>query len=402
MPVGQLAPAGTAVYPSEIVRWLAARDRQHSVEELRQALCERYDVPHTFLVCSGRAAMFVVLRTLARLAGPSKCEVIVPAYTCYSVAATVVRAGLRVRVCDIDPDTLSYDLTALAANDFGNVLAVLSANLYGIPNDLPAIEAIAKRNGVYLLDDAAQSLDARIGGRAVGTFGDVGLFSFDKGKNITSVQGGVIVTRSDSLAMELQRAVAELPPPPAARTLLQSVQQLAYTLLLRPWLYWLPARAPLLRLGETVYTTEYPVERYSEFLAPLVAQQLRRIHDIGAARVRIAHRIQQALETMPALRHVRLLPGAEPVFPRLPIFVPDAAARGRLLTALTRRRLGATGSYPLSIVDIPELRPHLAPTTLPTPGGRQVAATIVTLPTHRFVSTDHIASMQAAAREALT
>lgn len=401
MPVGQLAPAGTAVYPSEIVRWLAARDRQRSAEELRQALCERYGVPHALLVSSGRAAMFLVLRTLARLAGPSKCEVIVPAYTCYSVAATVVRAGLRVRVCDIDPDTLSYDLNALAANDFGNVLAVLSANLYGIPNDLPAIEGIAKRNGVYLLDDAAQSLDARIGGRAVGTFGDVGLFSFDKGKNITSVQGGVIVTRSDALATELQRAMAELPFPPAARTLLQSAQQLAYTVMLRPWLYWLPARAPFLRLGETVYTTEYPVERYSEFLAPLVAQQFRRIGDISAARVRIAHRIQQALETIPTLRRVHLLPGAEPVFPRLPLFAPDSAARTRLLVALARRRLGATGSYPLSIADIPQLGPQLASPPAPTPGGRQVAATIVTLPTHRFVTPGHIASMLTAAREAL-
>ncbi len=403
MPVGQLAPAGTAVRPSEIVSWLAgAPDSVQAAERLRQALCERYGVPHAFLVSSGRAAMFLILRALSRLAGPQKREVIVPAYTCYSVAATVVRAGLRVRVCDIDPETLSYDLAALAVQDFSNVVAIITANLYGIPNDLPAIEAIAKRNNVYLLDDAAQSLNARIGGRAVGTFGDVGLFSFDKGKNITSVQGGVIVTRSDALGAELQRVVTELPAPPASRTLLQTAQQLAYTLLLRPWLYWMPANVPALKLGDTLYTTEYPVERYSAFLAPLVAAQFRRIDAISAERVCVAHAIQSALETVPGLRAVRLLSGAQPVFPRLPMLASDAGTRERVLRALQQNRLGATRSYPLSITDIPDLQPHLASGSSPAPAGQRVASTILTLPTHHYVTPRHIAHMAATAREALT
>lgn len=402
MPVGQLAPAGTAVRPREIIGWLAgASDSVHAAERLRQAFCERYGVRHAFLISSGRAAMFLILRTLARLAGPTKFEVIVPAYTCYSVAATVVRAGLRVRVCDIDAETLSYDLGALAGSDFSNVLAIVTANLYGMPNDLAAIEALAKRNGVYLLDDAAQSLDARIDGRAAGTFGDVGLFSFDKGKNITSVQGGVIVTDSDLLGAELRRAVAELPAPPAVRTSTQALQQLAYTLLLRPWLYWMPANVPLLKLGETRYTTEYPVERYSPFLAPLIAAQFRRIDAISAERVRIAQSIQRALEHIPGLRSVRLLPTAQPVFPRLPMRAHDADTRRRVLCALQRRRLGATGSYPLSIADVPELRPHLAFGSSPAPAGRFVASTLLTLPTHHYVTPRHIAHMAAAAREAL-
>lgn len=402
MPVGQLAPAGTAVRPSEIVSWLAgAPDSVQAAERLRQALCDRYGVPYAFLVSSGRAAMFLVLRMLSRLAGPQKNEVIVPAYTCYSVAAAAVRAGLRVRVCDIDPETLSYDLPALAVQDFSKVVAIITANLYGIPNDLPAIEAIAKRNNVYLLDDAAQSLNARIGGRAVGTFGDVGLFSFDKGKNITSVQGGVVVTRSDALGSELQRVVAELPTPPVSRTLLQTAQQLAYTLLLRPWLYWMPANLPALKLGDTVYTTEYPVERYSAFLAPLVAAQLRRIDTISAERVRVAYAIQSAIEAVPELRAVRLLSATQPVFPRLPMLASDAGRRERVLRALQRNRLGATRSYPLSIADIPDLQPHLAPGLLPAPGGQRVASTILTLPTHHYVTPRHIEHMAAATCEAL-
>ena len=82
------------------------------------------------------------------------------------------------------------DPAALERCDFSRVLAVVTANLYGIPNALPDLERIARERGVYLLDDAAQSLGARLGGRAVGTFGDAGLYSFDKGKIICTIQGG--------------------------------------------------------------------------------------------------------------------------------------------------------------------------------------------------------------------
>lgn len=403
MPVGQLAPAGTALRASEIAGWFTGALRSSdAAARLRDAFCERYDVRHAYLLSSGRAATYLLLRMLARMAGPARNEVIVPAYTCYSVAATVVRAGLRVRVCDIDPDTLSYDVGALAANDFRSVLAVITANLYGIPNDLPAIEKIAKDNGVYLIDDAAQSLDARIAGRAVGTFGDVGLYSFDKGKNITSIQGGVIVTNSEELAKELDNELAALPSPPALRTLMQTAQQLAYALLLRPSLYWMPASLPFLKLGETMYTTEYPVERYSSFLAPLVAAQFRRIDRITAQRAQTARQIQEALAAVPGVRPIRLLPTAQPVYPRVPLLAADPDTRSRLLHALQTEGLGATGSYPHSIAEIPELRPHLSTASSATPVGRRVASTILTLPTHYYVTSRHIAHMGAVAGKILS
>ncbi len=131
-------------------------------------------------------------------------EVVIPGYTCYSVASSVIMAGLKIRVCDIDPVTLSYDLEQLASVDFSRVLCVVTANLYGLPDDLKQIEQITTENDVYLVDDAAQSLGATVAGQPSGTFGIAGLFSLDKGKNITSIQGGMIVTNNDALARVMQ------------------------------------------------------------------------------------------------------------------------------------------------------------------------------------------------------
>src|SRR5690606_13714195 len=107
--------------------------------------------------------------------------------------ASIVRAGLRPRLCDVDPATMGMSPEALERADFSRVLAIVSANLYGLPNALPAIERITRERGVFMLDDAAQALGARIAGRAVGSFGDAGLYSFDKGKIICTIQGGAIV-----------------------------------------------------------------------------------------------------------------------------------------------------------------------------------------------------------------
>jgi dTDP-4-amino-4,6-dideoxygalactose transaminase len=93
--------------------------------------------------------------------------VIVPAYTCYSVPAAIERAGLKPRLCDIDPATLAWT-TGLGHCDFSRTLAVISANLYGLPNALGEIEAFAAPN-VFLLDDAAQALGAKLDGRAAGS-----------------------------------------------------------------------------------------------------------------------------------------------------------------------------------------------------------------------------------------
>ena len=384
-----VAPAGTPIRFADLSRWaLRAVQRRSELEAFAAAVRARFGVRHCFFVSSGRAAMVLLLRSLAELAGPERDEVILPAYTCYSVAASVLRAGLRVRVCDVDPETLSYRTEGLAGQDFSRVLAVVSANLYGIPNDLPAIEAICRQAGVFLVDDAAQCLDGRIGGRFAGSFGDAGLFSLDKGKNITSIQGGIIVSNSDAVAQRLQAALAALAPPARLHSAAECLKLLIYAVFLRPPLYWIPER--LLSLGDTVYTTEYPITRYSGALGAMASLLFERLDAITAERVRNGTCLRALLAPAAGMRNVRLLPDARPVYARLPVLLNEPERRRSLVTALRRAGIGASESYPATLLDLAPLAGHVNLEQSHAEGARRLAERIVTLPTHPYVQQRHL------------
>ncbi len=341
-----------------------------------------------WLVSTGRAAMTLGLRALQRAAGdPSRVEVIFPGYTCYSVPASVERAGLIPRLCDIDPVTLSPDLESLAGVDFNRVLAIVSANLYGMPNALQDMEGLARKHGFFMLDDAAQALGARHQGRPVGSFGDIGLFSFDKGKNITTLQGGVLVADRGRVSEALDFATTGLQRRFARghhRHALQVAGLLTHaapgplrcraTLAAR-------ARADAIRnrLPDRVPTAaRWPV------LRPCNCSGWA---DINGIRRHNADRLRATLASVPGLSAPKVLPGAEPVYPRYPVFV-EPERRAGFIAALERAGIGATASYPQALIDVPEVARRLPPDQRPTPGAREVASRIVTLPTHGYSPPD--------------
>lgn len=387
-------PAGTALKAGDLAAWArgAAGSPDREIEALSQAFHEKYEAAHTFFVSSGRAGMTVLLRCLAEASG-SRDEVVVHGYTCYSVAASAIRAGLRVRPLDIQVETLDYESSLLEALDTSRVLALTSSNLYGIPNDLPWVEGFCRDRDVAFVDDAAQCLNGRIGGRWAGTFGDAGLFSFDKGKNITTLQGGVVVCRDGELAQRLEHAFASFPPPSPILTAIESMKLLLYATLLRPWLYWIPNS--LLALGETPFELEYETTGYSPRLAPLARTLLRRIDEIQGERVRNANELRRLLGDLPGvtLPHSPASDSTS-VYPRFPVILEDPAHREAALSRLHRAGIGATRSYPRPLVDVDGIEPYLSRSIKDTPGARAVAQGMMTLPTHAYVSGRDIETMR--------
>ena len=248
--------------------------------------------------------------------------------------------------------------------------------------------AICRHHRVFLLDDAAQALGANLAGRAVGGFGDAGLYSFDKGKIISTMQGGAIVCRQGDLARLLEAASNELPMSPLLQSTTNLAKLLIYSVCLRPRLYGVIRRVPFTGLGETNYEPHYPLTQLSAFQAAVATRLLARLENLNAARRRMANDLTCAIEGLPGIETVQLTAGAHAVFARFPFRVVDPATRARVIRGLVQAGIGATVSYPRSLADVPEVTAMIPDADRDCAGAREVASTIVTLPTHGYSPPD--------------
>lgn len=386
----RLVPPAGAPIPLKAVVTAALgipRDSGQFVQALRTYL----GVDHIFLTASGRAALTILLNVLRQQS--SRCEVIIPAFTCFSVPSAVVRAGLVIRLCDVDPKTLDLDHNALARLDLDKVLCIVPSSLYGMPSGLFELEEIARAAGVYLIDDAAQSLGAKVGEKSCGTFGDAGFYSLGRGKNISTMGGGIIITQRGDLAQLIEQKVNKLPRPSSVSVLPSTLSSLLYAVMLPPSRYWIVNRIPLLGLGSSVFDPNFTITRLSKYQERLASQVLPLIRPYNVIRSTNASQLQAGIEGVEGIEIPRAINGATPVYLRLPILVRDRKHRSRLLNRLKVAGIGASPSYPSSICDIPGIQEYLARDQQPCPGAVSIAERIITLPTHPYVTVGDVDRM---------
>jgi dTDP-4-amino-4,6-dideoxygalactose transaminase len=338
-------------------------------------------VPFVFFFSSGRAGLTVLLQALHTMTG--RRTVIVPAYTCFSVPAAVHKAGLVVQPCDINADTLDFDyraLDALVAQT--QPLCVISTHLFGRKADSSRSRAICRSHGAFLVDDAAQALGVRTPAGYLGTLGDAGLFSFGRGKSVTAGSGGAVVTAVPEIAAAIARArAAECVKPSVVGALRTLIEAAAMTALIHPRVYWLPASLPFLRLGETQYSIDFPLELMSGAQAGLLQRWKSRLEKSNLAR--IAHTTAIAPGRLPA---------AQPWL-RLPILCSSRQERDALYAAGRAAGLGFSLMYPSSIDGIPAVRASLGSASFPV--AQDVSERLLTVPVHPLLSGHDCLAIQA-------
>ncbi|MEW8156252.1 MAG: DegT/DnrJ/EryC1/StrS family aminotransferase [Candidatus Thiodiazotropha endolucinida] len=378
-------PSGSPIKTKELLYWLACNAFfEDKRRDINNQLRDRFKVDHSYLFTTGRGAMTVLLKSLKKLRNNAEInEVIIPAYTCYSVASSIQNAGLKVRLCDVDPNTLSYNLAKLQNMPFTNVLCIISANLYGIPNQLQEIEEIANKNGVYMVDDAAQSFNAKYQEREIGTFGSAGLFSFDKGKNITSIEGGVIITNNSELAEIIDSYYSIMPGNSIRDNLMTAIKVIIYYLFLNPLLYWIPASLPFLNLGKTRYEEIIEIKKYSRLVAPIALMQIKRSDQIAEKRIANGLWYKSNIEERKKISKINESDYGRPVYLRYPIKIKQQEKRKAILTHA--KRYGISKSYPKSLNQLMEIEKFLI-NPGEFEGAEQISSQLITLPTHAFIN----------------
>jgi dTDP-4-amino-4,6-dideoxygalactose transaminase len=171
------------------------------VEQFEREFAAATGAPHCVSCANGTDALYIAMRALDLQPGD---EVITTAHSWISTSESISQAGGRVVFCDTDAETYTIDPRHIEARITARTVGIVPVHLYGQGADMEAIMAIARRRGLWVIEDCAQAHLARIGPRQVGSFGDVATFSFYPGKNLGAMgDAGALTTADESLARRM-------------------------------------------------------------------------------------------------------------------------------------------------------------------------------------------------------
>lgn len=173
------------------------RNGHWKAKEFEKAFAKRMQTKHCQLVSSGTSALTVALASGGIGAGD---EVIMPTFTFVASFESIMMLGAIPVLVDID-DTLTLDPKAVEAAITPQTKCVMPVHMCGSMADLNALKTICKKHDLILLEDACQAVGGTYQGKPLGSFGDLGCFSFDFVKTITCGEGGAVITNNDQFAI---------------------------------------------------------------------------------------------------------------------------------------------------------------------------------------------------------
>jgi dTDP-4-amino-4,6-dideoxygalactose transaminase len=375
---------GWPEYRATLHSLLRRPDPAPALQGLVDRLAALYGDAAILPVNRGRHGLEIALRSFAERA-PRRTEVIYPGYICRSVIQAITRSGLTPRPVDVASD-LNIDPALVEEAVGGGTLAVVAPHMYGCPARIGELEAICRRRGVFLVDDAAQVVGVSVDGRPLGTFGDVGIVSFCQSKTIVAGSGnagGLLLVNNRSLLGPIEERWAMLPP---GLYSLGDFGEFLRTALLEPYLarphYYLEALRK--RMGVSPHQPSWPMTRMSHSNAAIAACQLDSLTDRLRGRIAVAALYAERLKAYPELALPQYGDGRylTRVMIALPAGTPIASTRRCLRRAGIGTRLpyevAATADAPLPIASDCSSRLLELPSAS-SMGARRVAAVVTAL-----------------------
>ncbi len=174
------------------------------VKEFESSFCKKFFFRNSSMVNSGSSANLLALSALTNpaLANPLRPgdEVIVPALSWSTTIWPIIQHGLVPVIVDIDPKTLNIDPSLINKAISDKTRGIMIVHVYGNACEMDTICDIANRHSLYLIEDCCEALGSMYNGKPVGSFGDIGTFSFYFSHHITTLEGGMCVTNTDKYA----------------------------------------------------------------------------------------------------------------------------------------------------------------------------------------------------------
>jgi dTDP-4-amino-4,6-dideoxygalactose transaminase len=318
------------------------------VKRLEDEFAAMIGVRHVVAVNNGTTALIAAMQVLDLQPGD---EVITSPFTFVATLNAVLQAGATVRFADIDPVTFNIDPASVEALVNDRTRALMPVHLYGQCADMVAIDALARRYGLALVEDAAQAHGADVAGRSAGAWG-IGCFSLYATKNLTSGEGGLISTDDDEVADRLR----------------------------------------LLRNQGMRRRYEYEMAgnnyRMTDLQAAVCVPQLAQYDEVVAARQRNAAVLSMGLADAPGVIVPVAMTDRRHVWHQYTIRLADDAAvdRAALVAGLEARGIGCGVYYPRPAFDYDCYRGDSRVVVDDVPMAVSVAERCLSLPVHQYLT----------------
>ncbi len=336
------------------------------------ALAAYHGVPHAVAVSSGTAGLHMALLTLGIGEGD---EVIVPSFAFIAVANAVLQVRATPVFAEIDPVTLNLDPAAVEQAITPRTRALLVVHTFGVPAEMDSLQAIARRHGLALIEDACEAIGAEFDAQRTGGFGDLAVLGFYPNKQLTTGEGGAVLARDTTHAERLS-SLRNQGRGPQRQVLVDGVE----------------GRGPQRQVSVDGVEGRQPAPswldhaeigynyRLSEMACALGRVQLNRINEMLALRRTAAERYHALLSEIHGLELPPLsLPRRTISWFVYVVRLPEGVDRDRVQSALAGRGI-ATGRYFAPIHLQPAWRGHPSAASAVLPVTESIAPRTLALP----------------------
>jgi dTDP-4-amino-4,6-dideoxygalactose transaminase len=340
-------------------------------EEIKKIL----NTENIFFTNSGTSALYVILKALKQ--NSQKDEVIIPAYTSASLLFAIKKAGLTPVLCDINTDELSLDGTK-AKNLIGkNTLALIAVHMFGIVNK-SALDLKNYFPDLPIIEDCAQSMGSMLDGKLTGTFTGISFFSFNRGKNMSAMNGGAIAVSDSAFAQRIEKEIDALPKPPKFSGMLIAMKLMVLKIITLPYVYG-ALDFILKTMKEKMPPDDFKARRYTCFQVKLISLMISDIRPLSEIRYRNAIAIAEKIRHIPYPGASIIAPNMRPAPGRLPVLCKN---RDELKDELRKFGIEASPMYYMTL----NQRFNLGYKNEDFPCANMVAEKILALPVHYRVT----------------
>ena len=361
-------------------------------ERYGDILKDYFNVENIAFVNSGTTANFIIYKVLKELRKQEEqVEIILPAYTAPSLLLPIEAEGLKPILVDIDPATFNLDVQKVKENLTSKTLAVMPIHMFGLPCEVDSILELAKADDVFVLEDGASALGTTVNNQHIATRVPFGFYSLNRGKNVSTLAGGVITWEDSDLNGIFKKHLDELTSLPAHSQVIMFLKVVALSLAVRPFTYSL-LNPIVAKFKYTTLHTHFDSFHYTKMQAALGIQLWKRIKYLDQQRIDNGLSLVEIFKDKKGFKIAEIPDGSRIAFNQFPIVVDDLEKRAAIIEKLRQSGIETTTLYDHPLHHIfPELNKTGDD---PYPNATHLAKHLLLIPPHAQINLKIILKIQ--------